>query len=79
MKSLLDEITRNNATVDFQKPAPLEVNKPQADRRRIAWHRLQQASPETARFLADCTAAFGKPAALRLSVDDETIYEQGEL
>ena len=75
----MDPAAKIRAIQDRVQQAAAVKREAQADRRRIAWHRLQQASPETAKFLADCTAAFGKPAALRLSVDGETIYEQGEL
>lgn len=80
MRSLLDDIARNKAASEFQRPAPGDRPKAaETDSRRIAWHRLQQASPETARFLAECGSAFGRPVGVRLTVDGEVIYQHGDV
>lgn len=47
-------------------------------RKRQAFAKVKEASPDTAQFLQDVAAAFGKPSAVKLSVEGQTIYEQGE-
>lgn len=56
----------------------MENAKHEQNRKRQAFERIKDVSPDTAKFLQELSAAFGKPEAIRLDIDGQTIYEHGE-
>ncbi len=42
-----------------------------------AWNSIKQASPEMAQFMIDIKQKMGKPAFIKVTVDDEIVLKQG--
>jgi hypothetical protein len=43
-----------------------------------AWNTIKQASPEMAQFMIDIKQKMGKPAFIKVTVDDEIVLNQGK-
>jgi hypothetical protein len=49
-----------------------------ADQRKAAWEKIQSTDPVLAKFMTDFNAVFGKPAAIKVEINGETVINQGE-
>lgn len=48
-----------------------------ADKRAETWARIQNTDPTLAKFMTDLNRVFGKPAAIKVELDGETVIDQG--
>lgn len=50
---------------------------PDKSERARVWQRIQQDAPDTAAFLSAVAATFGKPSAVRVDIEGETVLQVG--
>ena len=49
-----------------------------AEQRAATWAKIQKTDPTLAKFMTDFNRVFGKPAAIKVELNGETVINQGE-
>lgn len=55
------------------------MRRTQRGAQRAAWDAIKNEAPDVAVFLTQVSAAFGKPAAVRVVIDKRVVVEKGVL